>query len=136
MANKPIPVIFDCDPGHDDAIALLLALASPELHLLGVITSYGNQTLAKTTVNALRLLQFAGRADIPLAVGAAQPLLRALEVAAHVHGESGLDGPALPRLTTHPASEDAVAFMAALIRSATQPVTLQRTAAPALRALC
>ena len=127
MANQPIPVIFDCDPGHDDAIALLLALASPELHLLGVITSYGNQTLAKTTVNALRLLQFAGRTDIPVAVGATQPLQRALELAAHVHGESGLDGPALPRLTTHPASEDAVAFMAALIRSATQPVTLVPT---------
>ena len=74
---QPTPVIFDCDPGHDDAIALLLALGSPELHLLGVVTSYGNQTLAKTTVNALRLLQFAGRTDIPVAVGADQPLQQA-----------------------------------------------------------
>jgi len=69
MANQPIPVIFDCDPGHDDAIALLLALASPELHLLGVVTSYGNQTLAKTTVNALRLLQFAVRCKVAGQVG-------------------------------------------------------------------
>ena len=87
------PIILDCDPGHDDAIALLLALGSPELELLGVTTTYGNQTLEKTTANALRVLELAGRTDVPVAPGAAEPLERELVVAAHVHGESGLDGP-------------------------------------------
>ena len=66
----PVPVILDCDPGHDDAIALLLALASPELELLVITTTYGNQTLAKTTANALRLLELVGRSDVPVATGA------------------------------------------------------------------
>ncbi len=72
----PTPIILDCDPGHDDAIALLLALASPELELLGVTTVHGNQTLEKTTANALRVLELAGRADVPAAAGAAGPLVR------------------------------------------------------------
>jgi pyrimidine-specific ribonucleoside hydrolase len=88
----PTPVVLDCDPGHDDAIALLLALASPELDLLGVTTTYGNQTLEKTTANALRVLELVGRGDVPVAAGAHRPLERELVVAAHVHGESGLDG--------------------------------------------
>ena len=71
--ERPTPIILDCDPGHDDAIALLLALASPELELLGVTTVTGNQTLDKTTANALRVLEFAGRADIPVAAGAETP---------------------------------------------------------------
>jgi len=74
----PTPIIIDCDPGHDDAIALLLALASPELELLGVTTTYGNQTLEKTTANALRVLELAGRSDVPVAAGAAEPLEREL----------------------------------------------------------
>jgi len=85
------PVILDCDPGHDDAIALLLALASPEIELVGVTTTHGNQTLDKTTDNALRLLALVDRTDVPVAVGAERPLVRELHVAAHVHGESGLD---------------------------------------------
>ena len=91
-----IPIILDCDPGHDDAIALLLALASPEVEVLGVTTVHGNQTLEKTTANALRVLDLAGRADIPVAAGADRPLERELTVASHVHGDSGLDGPTLP----------------------------------------
>ena len=69
----PTPIVLDCDPGHDDAIALLLALASPELDVLGVTTTYGNQTLEKTTANALRVLELAGRTDVPVARGAAAP---------------------------------------------------------------
>ena len=68
-------IILDCDPGHDDAIALLLALASPELELLGVTTTYGNQTVEKTTANALRVLELAGRTEVPVARGAAEPLV-------------------------------------------------------------
>ena len=86
-------ILLDCDPGHDDAIALLLALASPEVELVGVTTVHGNQTLEKTTVNALKLLEFTGRTDVPVAAGAARPFRREPFVAEYVHGESGMDGP-------------------------------------------
>jgi inosine-uridine nucleoside N-ribohydrolase len=108
----PTPVLIDCDPGHDDAIALLLALASPELELLGVTTVHGNQTLEKTTANALRVLELAGRTDVEVAAGADRPLARELTVAAHVHGESGLDGPVLPEPTTEPVERHAADFLA------------------------
>ena len=123
----PTPIILDCDPGHDDAIALLLALASPDVELLGVTTTYGNQTLEKTTANALRVLELAERADVPVAAGAERPLERELVVAAHVHGESGLDGPALPEPTTEPVELDAVAFTAVLVGESATHVTLVTT---------
>jgi len=121
------PIVLDCDPGHDDAIALLLALASPELDLLGVTTTYGNQTLEKTTTNALRVLELVGRGDVPVAAGADRPLERELVVAAHVHGESGLDGPALPEASGAPTSDDAVAFIAERLDAAAAPVTIVAT---------
>src|SRR6185436_12198134 len=105
------PVIIDCDPGHDDAIALLLALASPEIDLLGVTTVHGNQTIEKTTDNALRVLALVGREDVPVAVGANRPLEREPHVAAHVHGESGLDGPELPQRASEPIAQGAVEFL-------------------------
>ena len=123
----PAPIILDCDPGHDDAIALLLALASPELDLLGVTTTYGNQTLEKTTTNALRVLELVERTDVPVAAGAERPLARELVVAAHVHGESGLDGTVLPEAHAAPLAEDAAAFTARSIRAAGEPVTLVAT---------
>ncbi len=123
----PTPVIIDCDPGHDDAIALLLALASPEVALLGVTTVHGNQTLAKTTANAIRVLDLAGRADIAVAAGADRPLVRELIVASHVHGDSGLDGPALPPPSRAAAGEGAVDFMARTIAASPVPVTLVPT---------
>ncbi len=107
-----VPILLDCDPGHDDAIALLLALASPEVELLGVTTVAGNQTLEKTTANALRILEFVGRDDIPVAAGADRPLVRELRVAGNVHGESGLDGPALPPPRGRPVDRHAVEFLA------------------------
>jgi inosine-uridine nucleoside N-ribohydrolase len=122
--SEPIPILVDCDPGHDDAIALLLALASPELDLLGVTTVAGNQTLEKTTANALRVLEFAGRADVPVAAGADRPLARELFVAAYVHGESGLDGPELPEPAGAPVDQHAVDFLAERIAGAGRPVTL------------
>ncbi len=124
---SPTPVILDCDPGHDDAIALLLALASPELEVLGVTTVYGNQTLEKTTANAVRVLDLAERADIPVAAGAELPLERELAVAAHVHGESGLDGPALPPAGRGPIALPAVDFMVARMAESPRPVTLVAT---------
>jgi inosine-uridine nucleoside N-ribohydrolase len=105
-------VLIDCDPGHDDAIALLLALASPELEVLGITTVAGNQTLEKTTTNALKILEFTGRTEIPIAAGAARPLVREPYVAAHVHGETGMDGPDLPDPATRPVKQHAVEFLA------------------------
>src|ERR671935_953049 len=104
----PTRIILDCDPGHDDAIALLLALASPELELLGVTTVAGNQTLDKTTANAIRVLEHVGRDDVPVAAGADRPLVRAQYVASYVHGETGLDGPPLPPARGKPADQHAV----------------------------
>jgi len=120
----PTPIVLDCDPGHDDAIALLLALASPELEVLGVTTTYGNQTLEKTTANAIRVLELVGRGDIPVAPISERPLVRAIRVAAHVHGESGLYGPDLPpaRAAAVPVSE-----IADRVRSSERPVTLVAT---------
>jgi inosine-uridine nucleoside N-ribohydrolase len=106
-------IILDTDPGHDDAIALLLALASPELEVLGVTTVSGNQTLEKTTANALKILEFVERTDLPVHVGAARPLVREQWAAAYVHGESGLDGPDLPDPKTEPREGHAVDFIAA-----------------------
>ena len=101
-----IPIVIDCDPGHDDAIAILLALASPEVELRGVISVAGNQTVDKTTRNALKVLELAGRADIPVVRGADAPLKRPLRTAPHVHGESGLDGPDLPEPSAQPSDDD------------------------------
>jgi inosine-uridine nucleoside N-ribohydrolase len=120
-------IVLDCDPGHDDAIALLLALASPEVELLGVTTVCGNQTLDKTTANALRLLEFVGRTDVPVHAGADRPLVRAVRVAAHVHGESGLDGPDLPPPAGTPGERHAVDFLADTIRAHDGRVTLVPT---------
>ncbi|TXD32217.1 ribonucleoside hydrolase, partial [Lujinxingia vulgaris] len=93
MAEK---IILDCDPGHDDAIAILLAHGSPHIELLGVTTVMGNQTIEKVTRNALAVARVAGITDVPFARGAHRPLVREVEVAESIHGESGLDGPVLP----------------------------------------
>jgi len=119
-----IPILIDCDPGHDDAIALLLALASPEVELLGVTTVSGNQTLAKTTANALRVLELVERGDVPVAAGADRPLVRDLFVAAYAHGESGLEGPALPPPGGAPVDAHAIDFLADRIEASPEPVTL------------
>jgi purine nucleosidase len=115
----PERILLDCDPGHDDAIALLLALASPEVELLGVTTVAGNQTLEKTTANAIRILDFVGRDDVVVAAGADRPLVREPFVAAYVHGETGLDGPDLPPPRREPLEQHAVDFLAEHARGAT-----------------
>ena len=94
-------LIHDCDPGHDDAVALLLALASPELEVVAVTTTHGNVALARTTENALRLLALADR-HIPVYPGADRPLLRPALHAPHVHGESGIGDVRLPEPTQAP----------------------------------
>ncbi|WP_421339543.1 pyrimidine-specific ribonucleoside hydrolase RihA [Aeromonas veronii] len=121
------PVILDCDPGHDDAIALILALASPELKVLAVTTSAGNQTPDKTLNNALRILTLLGRDDIPVAAGAPKPLARELIIADNVHGESGLDGPKLPDPAFAQQAMTGLELMAKCLRESPQPVTLVPT---------
>jgi purine nucleosidase/pyrimidine-specific ribonucleoside hydrolase len=117
------PILLDCDPGHDDAIAILLALGSDELELRGVTTVAGNQTLEKTTANAIRVLELAGRGEIPVAAGAGRPLVREPRVAADVHGETGLDGPDLPPPQAEPSAQHAVDFLAERIEGATLVAT-------------
>lgn len=120
-------IILDCDPGHDDAIALLLALASPEVRVLGVTTVSGNQTVDKTTANAIRVLDHVGRDDVTMAAGSARPLVRERQVAASVHGETGLDGPDLPPASREPEPDHAVDWIRATLSQSAGPVTLVAT---------
>jgi inosine-uridine nucleoside N-ribohydrolase len=120
-------MIHDCDPGHDDALALMLALGSPELEVLGVTTVSGNQTLEKTTANAIRVLDHLGYGHLPVAAGAGRPLVRERTVAPEVHGDSGLDGPALPPPSRAPLDEHAIDWIAATMREQPRPVTLVPT---------
>ena len=108
MATK---IILDCDPGHDDAIAMLLAWGNPDIELVGVTTVAGNQTIDKVTRNALAIAQVAGITGVPFARGAHRPLVREVEVAEGIHGESGLDGPVLPEPTIELDPRHAVDFI-------------------------
>ncbi len=93
MATK---IILDCDPGHDDAVAMILAHGNPNIDLVAVTTVHGNQTIEKVTRNALAVATIAGITGVPFAAGAHRPLVRVAEVAETIHGDSGMDGPALP----------------------------------------
>ncbi len=104
-------IIIDTDPGQDDAVAILVALASPEIELLGITTVGGNVSVAHTTANALKTLELAGRADIPVHAGAARPLRRAPVGAAHVHGATGFEGVDLPAPKLRAQAEPAVEFL-------------------------
>jgi purine nucleosidase len=89
-------IILDCDPGHDDALAILLAHGSPAIELVAITTVAGNQTLAKVTENARAVAAIAGITGVPIAAGMHRPLVRGAGSAPGIHGESGMDGPALP----------------------------------------
>ncbi|MCQ2001327.1 nucleoside hydrolase [Arthrobacter zhaoxinii] len=104
----PHKIILDCDPGHDDAVALLLAHGSPEIDLLAVTTVVGNQTLEKVTRNALAIARVANITGIPFAAGCDRPLVRTIENAPDIHGDSGMDGPELPEPTLELDSRHAV----------------------------
>jgi pyrimidine-specific ribonucleoside hydrolase len=125
--GRPRPIIIDCDPGHDDALAILLALASPSLEVLALTTVGGNAPLERTTRNALRVLTLLDRTDVPVAAGAARPLVREPLVQPAFHGESGLDGADLPEPGAEPRPESAVELTAALVRAAADPVSLVPT---------
>src|SRR3954452_4156775 len=104
----PTPVIIDCGPAHADAMALLLALASPELELSAVTTVAGNQTLDKVTANAIRILDVAQAHHLPIAAGADRGLIHTARAASEVHGETGLDGPDLPGPSREPRPQHAI----------------------------
>src|SRR5690606_28680077 len=121
------PIILDCDPGHDDAIAIMLAAGDPAVDLLAITTVAGNQTLDKTTLNARRVCTLAGVHDVPIAAGCARPLTRPLQVAADVHGESGLDGPRFGEPAVPVVGEHAVDLVHRLLQEHPEPVTLVPT---------
>ena len=118
------PVIVDCDPGHDDAVALLLAAGSPALDLRLVTVVAGNQTLENTLRNALAVLSAAGVRDVPVAGGMDRPLVRSRIVAGHIHGKSGLDGPELPAITIQPSPRHAVDMMISTLLESERRITL------------
>ena len=124
MADR-IPLVIDTDPGIDDALAILLALASPEVDLRLVTTVHGNVDLALTTENALRVLHLAGRSDVPVAAGAQASLLHPQpERAGHVHGAEGLGGVQLPPSPARLDPRPAVVALADLLMSSPVPVTV------------
>ncbi len=113
------PIIIDTDPGHDDAFALLMAMASTDdVEVIGVTTVAGNAQLDKITYNALRLRELVGRHEIPIYEGCARPMVNDLVTAEYVHGESGLDGPDLPEPTHGVESEHAVDYLVDTLRAA------------------
>ena len=125
MMNR-IPVILDGDPGHDDAIAWMLAKASPMLEIRAVTSVCGNQTIEKTTYNALRICTLLG-IDCPIAMGKPSPLLAKPMNAPSVHGQSGLDGPKLPEPAMELSELRSVELMVKVLRESEQPVTIVST---------
>ncbi|MCB1410714.1 MAG: nucleoside hydrolase, partial [Rhodobacteraceae bacterium] len=113
----PRKIIIDTDPGQDDAVAILLALASSELEVLGITCVAGNVPLALTEVNARKVCELAGRADMRVFAGCDRPLMRRLITAEHVHGKTGLDGVALPAPTMPLQSAHAVDFLIDTLRA-------------------
>ncbi|MBX5476193.1 MAG: nucleoside hydrolase [Clostridia bacterium] len=116
MTKEPVKIILDCDPGHDDALAILLAAASPAVDLLAITTVGGNQTLEKVTLNARRVCTVAGIRDVPIAAGCPGPLARPLETAPDIHGDTGLDGHAFPEPDVPLASVHAVDLILDILR--------------------
>ena len=122
-----IPVIIDCDPGHDDALALWFAAGHPSLDVRAVTTVGGNVPLEHTSRNARVVLSVAGVTDVPVAAGAERPLARVLETAEWIHGENGLGGPVLPEPTVPLDPRTATELMADVLLSAHEPVAIIAT---------
>ena len=120
-------IILDCDPGHDDAVAIMLAAGSPKIELLGITTESGNQTIEKTSRNALKVLQWIGRGDIPVYMGCKGPMVREKMTAADIHGETGLDGPAFPEITLKLQEKHAVQYIVETLMASDEPITMVTT---------
>ncbi len=126
-AAQPIPILMDCDPGHDDAIALVMAHRSPAIDLKGVTTTCGNAELEKTTANCLRVLDFIGANNVPVAAGCVRPLARPLLLGT-ADGPSGLEGsPYLPAPSRPVVPQHAVDFLAAQLKAAPEPIRIVAT---------
>lgn len=124
---EPRKIILDCDPGHDDAIAIMLAASSPAIDLLGITVVAGNQTLDKTLINALNVCQYLGL-DVPVYKGCGQPMIRDRQViAADIHGESGLDGPQFGALTKRAEPQHAVTYMVDTLLASEGDITVVTT---------
>lgn len=121
---KKIPIIIDCDPGHDDAIAIMLALGSERIDLKAITTVAGNNTLEHTLNNTLKILSHLEITDIPVAPGASKFFFQPHSAAIHIHGESGLDGPKLEETTFDPTSMNAVDLIAKTVRESNEKITL------------
>src|SRR5713101_7719058 len=122
--SGPFRVIIDTDPGVDDALALLLAMRSPELKIEAITAVAGNVPLELTLPNALRMVEIAGRTDIPVAAGAKGPLLRRLVTAACAHGENGLGGAVFPEPKIKPVADPAPEFIRQVVRKYPHEMTL------------
>ena len=122
--KSPTPVILDCDPGHDDAVAILLAVASEDVDLLGVTTCFGNCSIDDATYNARRILTLAGAPEVPVGRGASRPLDSNLELGNYVHGKSGLDGPSMPEPEMGEDPRGALGLMNDLVEAAEGKVTM------------
>jgi len=120
-------MILDCDPGHDDAIAILLAGHHPEVDLLAITTVSGNQSVDKTTHNALKVCSLANLRTVPIARGMDRPLVRPAKHAPNIHGESGLDGPSIPEPDIEPVPQHAVDFLIDLLLNSDGDITLVPT---------
>jgi len=123
---KKRKIILDCDPGHDDAIAILLAGNHPEIELCGITVECGNQTLAKTGRNALNIVQYLG-IQVPVCLGVPEPLIKEKEVCPAIHGESGLDGFDFPPLKIDFDSRKAVNFIIETLLNSKEQITVVTT---------
>ncbi len=123
---KKRKLMLDCDPGHDDAIAIMLAGLDPAIDLVGLTVSAGNQTLEKTGKNALNLVQYLNL-DVPVALGSPTPLVRKQQIAADIHGESGLDGFAFPPLSITHEKRHAVTFIIETLKESKEKITMVTT---------
>src|SRR6266566_4589160 len=120
-------IILDCDPGHDDAIAILLAAHHPDIDLLAITTVAGNQSLDKTTLNALKVCSLANIRDVPVARGMDRPLVRPARHAANIHGESGMDGPDIPEPNIAPVAQHGVDLLIDLLMNSDGDITIVPT---------
>lgn len=122
-------IIMDCDPGHDDAIALILAGAKlSTLDILAVTTVAGNQAVEKNTKNALNVLEVMGRPDIDVSIGATRPLIKSASFSSEIHGDTGLDGPKLPEVPSlKPTQSHAVDVIIEQLKNSIEPVTIVAT---------
>jgi inosine-uridine nucleoside N-ribohydrolase len=127
MESAATPIILDVDPGHDDAVAMLMAVASPAIDVRAITCVAGNAPLRRTQENARKVLTVAGAVGIPVAAGLDGPLVRPLVTAPEVHGASGLDGPGLPAPAMELDPRHAVDLIVEMVMAAERPITLVPT---------